>query len=153
VLRFSRHASLVMGWVELFAPVVFQAYRPRERPSSGSLCWTTCRSGCTTQIAPGPDRFPGVRRDGYDGGRPRLWRLEASTTKSQPNWDAFLGALGVAIRHGRLRQRLRAHERGPCLLTLSCTCASCAYAHALERLKDKIRVEGACRDAVDELLA
>jgi len=30
VLRFSRHASLVMDWVELFAPVVFEAYRPRD---------------------------------------------------------------------------------------------------------------------------
>ena len=28
--RFSRHRSLVMDWVEVFAPVVFEPYRPRE---------------------------------------------------------------------------------------------------------------------------
>lgn len=33
---------------------------------------------------------------GYHGGRPRLWRLEAFTTTSQPDWDVFLDALGDA---------------------------------------------------------
>jgi len=36
-LRFSRHGSLVMDWVEVFAPVVFEPYRPSEWPASGSL--------------------------------------------------------------------------------------------------------------------
>jgi hypothetical protein len=36
-LRFTRHGSLVMDWVEVFAPVVFEAHRPREWPASGSL--------------------------------------------------------------------------------------------------------------------
>ena len=36
-LRFSRHGSLVMDWVEVFAPVVFEAYRPRAWPAGGSL--------------------------------------------------------------------------------------------------------------------
>ena len=36
-LRFTRHGSLVMDWVEVFAPVVFGAHRPRQWPTSGSL--------------------------------------------------------------------------------------------------------------------
>ena len=36
-LRFSRHGSLVMDWVEVFAPVVFEAHRLRAWPASGSL--------------------------------------------------------------------------------------------------------------------
>ena len=36
-LWFTRHGSLVMDWVEVFAPVVFEAHRPREWPASGSL--------------------------------------------------------------------------------------------------------------------
>ena len=35
--RFTRHGSLVMDWVEVFAPVVFEPYRPREWPAAGSL--------------------------------------------------------------------------------------------------------------------
>jgi len=30
---------------------------------------------------------------GYERGRPKLWRLEAFTTKSERDWDEFLGAL------------------------------------------------------------
>jgi hypothetical protein len=36
-LRLTRHGSLVMDWVEVFAPVVFDAYRPRAWPTTGSL--------------------------------------------------------------------------------------------------------------------
>src|SRR6202011_4873936 len=32
--RFSRHGSLAIDWVEVFAPVVFEAYRPRAWPAS-----------------------------------------------------------------------------------------------------------------------
>ena len=35
-LRLSRHGSLVMDWVEVFAPVVFEPHRPRAWPP-GSL--------------------------------------------------------------------------------------------------------------------
>jgi hypothetical protein len=36
-LRFTRHGSLVMDWVEVFPPVLSEAYRPRDWPTSGSL--------------------------------------------------------------------------------------------------------------------
>ena len=34
--RVTRHGQLVMDWVELFAPVVFEAHRPVAWPASGS---------------------------------------------------------------------------------------------------------------------
>jgi len=36
--RFTRHGSLVMDWVEVFASVVFEAHGPRGWPDSGSRC-------------------------------------------------------------------------------------------------------------------
>jgi hypothetical protein len=91
-LRFSRHGSLVMDWVEVFAPVVFEPYRPSEWPASGSLL---------LDDLPFRVRDPDSGRHriafrifcamGYEEGRPKLWRLEAFTSKSQPDWEAFLG--------------------------------------------------------------
>jgi len=53
---------------------------------------------------------------GYEAGRPKLWRLEAFTSKSQADWEAFLGALGGAPVAGRVRQRPWPCERGSCSL-------------------------------------
>jgi hypothetical protein len=36
-IRWTRHGSLVMDWVEVFAPVVFEPYRRTEWPATGSL--------------------------------------------------------------------------------------------------------------------
>src|SRR5450759_4581265 len=36
-LRSTRHGQLVMDWVEVFAPVVFEAHRPLAWPATGSL--------------------------------------------------------------------------------------------------------------------
>ncbi len=154
-LRFSRHGSLVMDWVEVFAPVVFEPYRRREWPTSGSLLL---------------DDLPFMVRDpdtgshrvafrifcamGYESGRPKLWRMEAYTSKSQANWEAFLGALdGAPPRvvcdndHGltnAVRARFPQTELYLCEWHLR---------HALERLMGKIRTEDPQhRQAVDELL-
>lgn len=92
--RYSRHGSLVMDWVEVFAPVVFEPYRPRAWPTSGSLLLDDLpfrvRDPETgrTRVA-----FRVFAAMGYEAGRPKLWRLEAFTTKSQADWEAFLGAL------------------------------------------------------------
>ena len=95
-LRFTRH-GLVMDWVEVFAPVVFEAHGPREWPASSSLLLDDLpfmvrdpKSGCH-RIA-----FRVFCTVGYEAGRPKLWRLEAFTSKSQADWEAFLGALGGA---------------------------------------------------------
>jgi hypothetical protein len=36
-IRWTRHGSLVMDWVEIFAPVVFEPYRRSDWPATGSL--------------------------------------------------------------------------------------------------------------------
>ena len=127
--RFSRHGSLVMDWVEVFAPVVFEPYRPRQWPASGSLL---------LDDLPFRVRDPETGRHriafrifaamGYEAGRPKLWRLQAFTTKAQPDWETFLGALdGAPPRvvcdndHGLPRTRL----------VLAFPTPSCTYASGI----------------------
>lgn len=156
VPRFSRHGSLVMDWVEVFAPVVFEPYRPREWPATGSLL---------LDDLPFRVRDPETGRHriafrifaamGYVEGRPKLWRLQAFTTKAQADWETFLGALdGAPPRvvcdndHG-LTNAVGA--RFPDAEVYLC---EWHLRHALERLMGKIRVEQPQqREAIDVLLA
>ena len=154
-LRFSRHGSLVMDWVEVFAPVVFEAYRPRAWPAGGSLLLDDVPfrvrdpdSG-STRIA-----FRIFAALGYERGRAKLWRLEAVTTKSQPDWEAFLGALDgapprvVCDNDDGLTNAVRA--RFPDAELYLC---EWHLRHALERLMGKLRTEQPQhRDAIDQLL-
>jgi hypothetical protein len=154
-LRFSRHGSLVMDWVEVFAPVVFEPYRPRAWPASGSLLLDDLPFRVR-------DRETGRHRIafrifcamGYEAGRPRLWRLEAFTSKSQADWEAFLGALDGAPPRvvcdndhgltGAVRARFPQAELYLCEWHLR---------HALERLMGKIRAEEPPhQETLDELL-
>jgi hypothetical protein len=153
-LRFTRHGSLAMDWVEVFAPVVFEAYGPREWPAGGSLL---------LDDLPFRVRDPDSGRHriafrvfcaiGYEAGRPRLWRLEAFTTKSQPDWEAFLGALDgapprvVCDNDRGLTNAVRARFPGADLYL-------CEWhlRHALGRLMAKIRAEDDHQAAIDELL-
>lgn len=153
-LRFSRHGSLVMDWVEVFAPVVFEPYRPRAWPASSSLLLDDLPFSVRNP-ASGRQRiaFRVFSAMGYEGGRPRLWRLEAFPSKSQADWEAFLGALdGAPPRvvcdndHGltsAVRARFPEAELYLCEWHLR---------HALERLMGKIRAEDGHADAIDELL-
>ena len=154
-LRFSRHGSLVSDWVEVFAPVVFEPYRLRAWPASGSLL---------LDDLPFRVRDPDAGRHriafrifsalGYEGGRPKLWRVEAFTSKSQADWEAFLGALdGAPPRvvcdndHGltnAVGARFPDAELHLCEWHLR---------HALERLMGKLRTEEPQhQEAIDELL-
>ncbi len=154
-LRFSRHGSLVSDWVEVFAPVVFEPYRLRAWPASGSLL---------LDDLPFRVRDPDTGRHriafrifsalGYEGGRPKLWRVEAFTSKSQADWEAFLGALdGAPPRvvcdndHGltnAVGARFPDAELHLCEWHLR---------HALERLMGKLRTEEPQhQEAIDELL-
>ncbi len=154
-LRFSRHGSLVMDWVEVFAPVVFEPYRPRAWPATGSLL---------LDDLPFRVRDPETGRHriafrifaamGYERGRPRLWRLEAFMSKSQADWEAFLAALpGAPSRvvcdndHGltnAVGARFPEAELYLCEWHLR---------HALERLMGTIRTaQPQHREAIDELL-
>ncbi len=92
---------------------------------------------------------------GYERGRARLWHLEAFTTKSQADWEAFLGRLeGAPSRvvcdndHGltnAIGTRFPDAELYLCEWHLR---------HALERLMGKLRSEAPeHQEAIDELLA
>jgi hypothetical protein len=153
-LRFSRHGSLVMDWVEVFAPVVFDAHRPHQWPASGSLLLDDLPFR-VRDPASGRSRvaFRVFAAMGYDAGRPKLWRLEAFTTKSQPDWEAFLGALEgapprvVCDNDSGLTNAVRA-----CFPDAELYLCEWHLRHALERLMGKLRAEDVYRDAIDELL-
>jgi len=154
--RFSRHGSLVMDWVEVFAPVVFEPYRPRAWPAGGSLLLDELpfrvrdpQSG-RHRIA-----FRIFAAMGYEHGRAKLWRLEALTSKSQADWEAFLGALEGAPPRvvcdnddgltNAVRARFPDAELHVCEWHLR---------HALERLMGKLRTEEPQhQNAIDERLA
>lgn len=153
-LRASRHGSLVMDWVEVFAPVVFEAYRPRKWPASGSVLLDDLPFSVRDPNS-GRHRiaFRVFAAMGYDAGRPKLLRLEAFTTKSQPDWEAFLGTLEgapprvVCDNDSGLTNAVRA--RFPDAELYLC---EWHLRHALERLMGNLRAEGSYRDAIDELL-
>ncbi len=83
-----------MDWVEVFAPIVFEPYRPHAWPAGGSLLLDNL---------PFRVRDPGTGRTriafgifaamGYERWRTKLWRVEAFTSKSQADWEAFLDRL------------------------------------------------------------
>jgi hypothetical protein len=155
-LRFSRHGSLAMGWVEVFAPVVFEAYRPRAWPARGSLLLDDL-SFRVRDPETGRHRiaFRIFAAMGYEAGRPKLWRLEAFTSKSQRDWEAFLAGLDgapprvVCDNDDGLTRAVRARFQDAELYL-------CEWhlRHALERLMGKIRTdEPQHRGTIDELLA
>ena len=93
-IRWTRHGSLVMDWVEMFAPVVFEPYRRSDWPATGSLLLDDVPfriaqpNGGTTRIA-----FRVFCAMGYEDGHPRIWRLQAFPSKSRPDWETFLRGL------------------------------------------------------------
>ncbi|MGH3469341.1 MAG: hypothetical protein ACRDQF_16595 [Thermocrispum sp.] len=154
--RFSRHGSLVMDWVEVFAPVVFEPHRPTAWPASGSLLLDDLpfrvRSAETgrTRIA-----FRIFAAMGYERGRARLWRLEAFTTKSQADWEAFLGALpGAPPRVVCDNDHGLTNAVGTRFPDAELYLCEWHLRHALERLMGKLRTEQPeHQEAIDELLS
>jgi hypothetical protein len=90
---------------------------------------------------------------GYEAGRPKLWRLEAFTSKSQADWEAFLGALGgapsrvVCDNDSGLTNAV--HARFPDAEMYLC---EWHLRHALERLMATLRTDLHHQVAIDELL-
>jgi len=154
--RFSRHGSLVMDWVEVFAPVVFEPGRPRAWPASGSLVLDDLpfrvRDPDTgrTRVA-----FRVFAAMGYERGRAKLWRLEARTTKSQADWEAFLGALaGAPPRVVCDNDHGLTNAVGARFPDAELYLCEWHLRHALERLMDKLRNEHPeHQEAIDQLLA
>jgi Transposase, Mutator family len=95
--RRTRHGSLVMDWVEVFAPVVFESYRRSDWPGTGSVLLddvpfrVTQPNGGTSRIA-----FRVYCAMGYEDGRRRMWRMQAFPSKTQADWEIFLRGLGGA---------------------------------------------------------
>jgi hypothetical protein len=152
--RLTRHGQLVADWVEVFARVVFEPYRPRGWPESGSLLLDDLPFSVRD---PATGRFRIAFRvfcaAGFERGGPKLWRVEAFPDASQANWEAFLGALeGAPPRvvcdnhsglNGAVRAAFPAAELYLCEWHLR---------HALERLMAKTRKEPRHRPAIDALL-
>ncbi len=155
-VRFTRHGSLVMDWVEVFAPVVFEPYRPRQWPASGSLLLDDLPFSVRNPATGRPRvAFRVYCAMGYEKGRAKMWAMEVFPSKSQADWEAFLGRLDgtptrvVCDNDPGLTAAVRAHfpqaELYLCEWHLR---------HALERLMGKIRTEEPQhQEAIDELLA
>jgi hypothetical protein len=92
--RSTRHGQLVMDWVEVFAPGVFEPHRPSGWPASGSLLLDDLPFSVRD---PASGRFRIAFRVfcavGFEQGRPELWRVEAFPEATQANREAFLHAL------------------------------------------------------------
>ena len=94
-IRRTRHGSLVMDWVEMFAPVVFEPYGRSDWPATGSLLLDDVPfrvaqpNGGTTRIA-----FRVFCAMGYEDGHPEMWRMQAFPSKSRADWEMFLRGLG-----------------------------------------------------------
>jgi hypothetical protein len=140
-LRESDHGQLVADWVELFAPVVFEAHRPGAWPAEGSLLLdhlpfrVRALDAAGRRIPAGRVAFDVFCAVGYRAGRPLLWRAEAFPTAHPANWSAFLGSLPgeperiVCDAHGGMLRAIS--ERWPDAELHQC---EWHLQHALERL-------------------
>jgi hypothetical protein len=119
-LRESDHGQLLADWVEVFAPVVFEAYRPAAWPTEGSLLLDHLPFRVRALDAGGRripagkvafDVFCGV---GFYAGKPRLWLAQAFASAHPASWSAFLGSLPgypkriVCDAHGGMLQAIEA---------------------------------------------
>jgi hypothetical protein len=144
-----------MDWVEVFAPVVFEPYRPRAWPQSGSLLLDDLpfrvRDPNTGRYRIAFRVFAAM---GYEAGLPKLWRLEAFTTKSEADWKAFLGALpGAPQRVVCDNDHGLTNAVGSCFPNSELYLCEWHLRHALERLMGKLRTEEPQhQEAIDELL-
>ena len=150
----TRHGQLVADWVEVFAPVLCEHHRPLAWPAAGSLVLDDLPFSVRD---PATGRFRIAFRifcaAGFEGARPKLWRVEAFPDASQASWEAFLRALEgapprvVCDNHHGLNGAVRAvfpeAELYPCEWHLR---------HAPERLMAKIRKSDEHRAATDTLL-
>jgi len=98
-LRESSHGQLLADWVEVFAPVVFQPFRPTAWPTQGSLLLdhlpfrVRALDPSGRRIPAGKVAFDVFCGVGFVAGKPKLWLTEAFTSANPANWSAFLGSL------------------------------------------------------------
>jgi hypothetical protein len=143
-LRESDHGQLVADWVELFAPIVFEPFRPTAWPAEGSLLLDHLPFRVRALDA-GGRRIPAGRVAfnvfcgvGYRAGKPRLWLAQAFPSAHPANWSAFLSSLPgepkriVCDAHDGMLQAIEA--RWPRTEVHQC---EWHLRHALERLLNK----------------
>ena len=153
--RLTRHGQLVMDWVEVFAPAVFEAHRPTAWPAAGSLLLDdlpfSVRDPATGRFRIAFKVFCAV---GFENQRPKLWRIQVFPEATQANWEAFLRGLEgapprvVCDNHSGLNAAVRsAFPQAELYL--------CEWhlRHALERLMDKIQRSEPQHRAAIEVLA
>lgn len=98
-LRESDHGQLLADWVEVFAPVVFEAYRPAAWPAEGSLLLdhlpfrVRALDASGRRIPAGKVAFDVFCGVGFYAGKPRLWLAQAFASAHLADWSAFLGSL------------------------------------------------------------
>jgi hypothetical protein len=98
-LRESDHGQLLADWVEVFAPVVFAAYRPAAWPAEGSLLLdhlpfrVRALDEGGRRIPAGKVAFDVFCGVGFCAGKPRLWLAQAFASAHPANWSAFLDSL------------------------------------------------------------
>ena len=98
-LRESDHGQLMADWVEVFAPVVFEAQRPTAWPAEGSLLLDhlpfriRALDASGGRIPAGRTAFDVFCAVGFCAGRPRLWLAQAFASAHPANWSTFLGSL------------------------------------------------------------
>jgi len=119
-LRESDHGQLLADWVEVFAPVVFDAYRPPAWPTEGTLLLdhlpfrVRALDASGRRIPAGKVAFDVFCGVGYCAGKPRLWLAQAFVSAQPANWSAFLGSLPghpkriVCDAHGGMLQAIEA---------------------------------------------
>ena len=85
--------------VEVFAPVVFEPFRPTAWPTQGSLLLdhlpfrVRALDRSARRIPAGTVAFDVFCGVGFSAGKPRLWLAQAFTSANPANWSAFLGSL------------------------------------------------------------
>jgi hypothetical protein len=98
-LRESDHGQLLAEWVEVFAPVVFEPFRPTAWPTRGSLLLdhipfrVRALDPSGRRIPAGKVAFDVFCGVGFVAGKPKLWLTQAFTSASPANWTTFLGSL------------------------------------------------------------
>jgi hypothetical protein len=118
-LRESDHGQLVADWTELFAPVVFEPFRPAAWPAEGSLLLDHLPFRVRA-LDPDGRRIPAGRVAfcvfcgvGFSAGRPRLWLAQAFASAHPASWGAFLGALpGAPDRTSGDERHTKCQETG-----------------------------------------
>src|SRR5665648_841396 len=91
-LRESSHGQLLADWVEVFAPVVFQPFRPTAWPTQGSLLLdhlpfrVRALDPSGRRIPAGKVAFDVFCGVGFVAGKPKLWLTEAFTSANPANW-------------------------------------------------------------------